>query len=412
MAETYIFNPDNDLALANGNANYLPPRSARCMASDLALLPVWYAKKGDSVLVPNSETLYYWSKTSPNYSFSSEIKIVTNIEPIPIQQVFPWGWNPALVKQIKGRGLSNEYLPSLTEMENLRRLSSRQTAVEVLREVMLNFADKHPLVGESVLCLTEKEIAHQVELHPVTILKAPWSGSGKGLRRGQGVYSPPLSGWCANTLTQQKAVVVEPLYNKVKDFAMEFYIPKDGSPIVFIGYSSFITDANGAYNGNLLTTDEAIENDLSTYIPRETLHLVRSFLQSSIKERVGTHYHGYVGVDMMIVRTSSNESTQVSSSSLSRRKEKYYLHPCVEINLRMNMGVVAHILYERYVAHGHQGRFMVDFYPTPESLKIAHQQRIEEFPLQLTSDERIHKGYLALTPIGKETQYLAWMLVE
>ena len=412
MARTYIFNPDNDLALANGDANYLSPRSARRMALDLALLPVWYANEGDSVLIPNSETLYYWSRTSSNYSFPSEIKLITNIESIPSQPLSPWGWNPALVKQMKVRGLSDKYLPNITEMEYLRRLSSRETAVEVLREVMLNLADKHPLVGESSLCLTEEEIAHQVESHPATILKAPWSGSGKGLRRGQGLYAPPLSGWCANTLIQQKAVIVEPLYNKVKDFAMEFYIPKDGSPIVFIGYSSFITDANGAYNGNLLTTDEAIENDLSTYIPRETLHLVRTFLQSCINERVGTHYHGYVGVDMMIVRTPSNEFTQASSSSLFRRKEKYHLHPCVEINLRMNMGVVAHILYERYVAHGHQGHFMVDFYPTPELLKIAHLQKIEEFPLQVTSDGRIYKGYLALTPIGKETQYLVWILVE
>ena len=114
MARTYIFNPDNDLALANGDANYLSPRSARRMALDLALLPVWYANEGDSVLIPNSETLYYWSRTSSNYSFPPEIKLITNIESIPSQPLSPWGWNPALVKQMKVRGLSDKYLHNIT----------------------------------------------------------------------------------------------------------------------------------------------------------------------------------------------------------------------------------------------------------------------------------------------------------
>ena len=42
----YVFNPDTDMALANNEENYIAPASARRMAQDLALLPIWYAQIG------------------------------------------------------------------------------------------------------------------------------------------------------------------------------------------------------------------------------------------------------------------------------------------------------------------------------------------------------------------------------
>ena len=401
MAKTYIFNPDSDLALANGDANYLPPRSARRMADDLSLLPAWYADEGDAVLIPSSDVIYYWSKTLSNNILRSEIKWITNKESLPSQPLSPWGWNAALVKQMKVRGLGDEHLPSVEEMEALRALSSRRMAVEVLKALMQNLSDTHRLIGEAAFCVTEEEIVQQVTSYPTTMLKAPWSSSGKGLRRGQGEYAPPLSGWCARTLAQQGAVVVEPLYRKVKDFAMEFYSAGNGAPLTFVGYSRFVTDANGSYEGNLLMADEEIERELSTYVSREALHSVRAMLQELIGERIGADYRGYVGVDMMVCL-------------VKRENQKWdmCLHPCVEINLRMNMGVVAHIFYERYVAKGCRGRFVVDYYPTPEALREAHRQRMEEAPLQLSPEGRICKGYLPLTPVGRETQYLVWALIS
>jgi len=401
MAKTYIFNPDSDLALANGDANYLPPRSARRMADDLSLLPAWYADEGDAVLIPSSDVIYYWSKTLSNNILRSEIKLVTNKESLPSQPLSPWGWNAALVKQMKVRGLGDEHLPSVEEMEALRALSSRRMAVEVLKALMQNLSGTHCLIGEAAFCVTEEEIVQQVTSYPTTMLKAPWSSSGKGLRRGQGEYAPPLSGWCARTLAQQGAVVVEPLYRKVKDFAMEFYSAGDGAPLTFVGYSRFVTDANGSYEGNLLMADEEIERELSTYVSREALHTVRAMLQELIGERIGADYRGYVGVDMMVCL-------------VKRENQKWdmCLHPCVEINLRMNMGVVAHIFYERYVAKGCRGRFVVDYYPTPEALREAHRQRMEEAPLQLSPEGRVCKGYLPLTPVGRETQYLVWALIS
>ena len=55
----YIFNPEHDLALASGEMNYMPPASARRMASELALLPVWYAERGSAVLASSAYNLDY-----------------------------------------------------------------------------------------------------------------------------------------------------------------------------------------------------------------------------------------------------------------------------------------------------------------------------------------------------------------
>lgn len=412
MAKTYVFNPDNDLALANGDANYLPPRTARRMAMDLAFLPAWYADEGDTVLLPDSDALYYWEKTSVCNVPHAQVEWMTQKETLPNQPLVPWGWNPALVKQMSLRGLADKHLPTQEQMRTLRHLSSRKTSVEVLEEIMRNISDKYRLVGESAYCTTEEEIARQVEAHPSTMLKAPWSSSGKGLRRGQGHYIPPLSGWCVRTLQQQGAVVVEPLYRKVNDFAMEFYSTGNGDALTFVGYSRFVTDANGAYEGNVLATDEEIERELSTYVSREALHAVCAELQASLTSRIGACYRGYVGVDMMICLTSTDKIEHAIDSHLPFEEQAYALHPCVEVNLRMNMGVVAHIFHERYVASGCRGQFMVEYFPTPEALKEAHRQRTEESPLLLDSDGRIRQGYQPLTPIGRETQYLAWVLIS
>lgn len=389
------------MALANGDANYLPPRSARRMAVDLAFLPVWYADDGDAVLIPDSAALYYWNKTLTCGASLPEIKWITDRETLPLQPFSPWGWNPALVKMLTVRGLPCDYLPGPADMEAVRQLSGRQTGAEVLEGVMQALSAAHPLTGMSVVCHTEGEIAREVERRPATMLKAPWSSSGKGLRRGQGVYAPPLSGWCVRTLLQQGSVVVEPLYNKVKDFAMEFYSSGEGESLSFVGYSSFVTDANGAYEGNRLMTDEAIEDELAAFVPRETLLAVRLALQRLIGKRVKGLYCGYIGVDMMICRISSDGEAG-----------DFRLHPCVEVNLRMNMGVVAHIFYERYVKPGCTGRFMVEYFPTPEALREAHARRLAEMPLRLSPEGRICRGYHPLTPVGRETQYLAWASVS
>ena len=50
----YVFNPENDLALASGLVNYTAPKNARKIRNDLQMLPLWIASEGDSLLVENN----------------------------------------------------------------------------------------------------------------------------------------------------------------------------------------------------------------------------------------------------------------------------------------------------------------------------------------------------------------------
>ena len=70
----------------------------------------------------------------------------------------------------------------------------------------------------------------------------------------------------------------------------------------FAGYSQFRTGGSGAYEGNLLISDAAIERNLLEYIPVEEIYKLRDRLEQELSLRFGTIYNGYLGVDMMICR--------------------------------------------------------------------------------------------------------------
>ena len=80
----------------------------------------------------------------------------------------------------------------------------------------------------------------------------------------------------------------------------------------------------------------------------------------------------------------------------------YYLNPMVEINLRMTMGMAAHMLVERYLHPESTGVMRLEYQPEPGKL-LQHIQNQQP----LTCKEgRWHKGFLALNPVTEESQYV------
>ena len=51
MQDLYLFNPDNEISIANGTNGYTPKTNISVMAGDLAFLSAYLAGKGDYVLV-------------------------------------------------------------------------------------------------------------------------------------------------------------------------------------------------------------------------------------------------------------------------------------------------------------------------------------------------------------------------
>lgn len=384
----YVFNPDNDLALANWDANYMPPESARRMAADLALLPAWYAG-GGGVLAPSAYNLAFLREAQER--FSLPVELVTEAEDLSsFDAVTPWGWNLSLRKKLLGAGVREAALPSVERLEELRLASHRRQAVEVLSRLRLGGS----FCGESAWMSRLSDCRAFVEGREACVLKAPWSGSGKGLYWCKGVFTPHIEQWCARLIERQGGVVGEPVYTKVEDFAMEFFIDGAGKT-AFAGYSLFRTGGSGAYEGNVLLPDEEIERRLAAYVPREELRHLQTLLAEQLAVRFGSVYKGYLGVDMMICRMGQG----------------HCVHPCVEINLRMNMGVVSRLLYDRFVASGRSGTFRVAYYPAAGEALREHEAMKAAFPLE-TENGRVVSGYLPLVPVSKSTRYRAWMLVE
>ena len=144
-----------------------------------------------------------------------------------------------------------------------------------------------------------EEVKAFVLSHPRALLKAPWSGSGRGIQYVSGSFTIPLEGWIRHILTTQHEVIGEPFYDKLLDFAMEFFADEWGQ-VHFIGYSLFETDKRGVYKENLLAADRVIEARISTYVSAEILHQVGRALQVELAEVIKGSYEGYLGVDMMI----------------------------------------------------------------------------------------------------------------
>ena len=179
--------------------------------------------------------------------------------------------------------------------------------------------------------------------------------------------------------------------DRVKDFAMEFYL--DHREIRFAGYSLFRTANSGAYMGNELLTDTRIEEILSRYASSELLRRLKNYLLEELSSRFPL-YRGYAGVDMMVCNTA----------------EGYKVHPCVEINARMNMGVASRVFHERFVRPGKEGMFSVDYYKKPGEALSFHREMERDHPL-VVEHEKVSSGYLPMTPVTAETRYMAYATI-
>ncbi|MEE1329370.1 MAG: hypothetical protein UHS47_12595, partial [Oscillospiraceae bacterium] len=102
-----------------------------------------------------------------------------------------------------------------------------------------------------------------------------------------------------------------------------------------------------------------------------------------------------LGVDMMIVRGEEG---------------KYLVHPCVEVNLRMNMGVVSRLLFDRFMVPEAVGRYVIEFFPQGGEALKAHEKLMSQHTLVIEGG-RVRVGYLPLVPVFEDTNYLIYVII-
>ena len=303
----YIFNPENDMALADGHPGYTPPVQIQQMRRELWWLPQWWADEED--IVWNGEE---------RLNLSDDTRIL------------PWGWSPALCHQLQQAGVQESLLPSQKELEHLRQLSHRQTAVSLLQELRSELPLDGHLAGNSVLCRSIEEAEETVNGYGEALLKSPWSSSGRGLMKTD---NPQWKAWTKRILKAQGSIVVEQFLHKVTDFALEFWL--DGkSGVEYRGLSLFYTNERGAYLGNWVAPEEQKLAWLAQYIPLQYLQEIRAWWTARLSR---FDYAGPVGIDMMLAQEG--------------------ICPCIEVNWRWTMGLVSCLVAEQ----GRYGRMVVEY---------------------------------------------------
>ena len=372
MNRITVFNPEHDLALANGSRYFIAPKNIREMARDLA--PLLDVIEGEQFLV--------------------------------------WGWDGAIKEQLLRMGIAENQLPTDAALTALRACSERKSGHHLLRAFHADFSNG-PYTGESIIAHSIDDIVSYATRHGHIVLKDPLSSSGKGLRhvniieddnenfQRDALLPSSLSkveSWANALIKRHGYLTAEPFYNKVQDFAMEFCI-RDGK-CHFIGYSLFNTNHHGRYESNLLMADEKIEDRLVQYVPHSSLHEVRDWIISHSTHIIPTEWDTtkhplYFGIDMMIVRATGNF--------------QFVLHPCVEINLRLNMGIIAHEVRRKLLVPDTEGTFHITSFPTEETTQQFHQEHTIKYP-PVYREGKIVSGYHPLTPIRHHTRHHAYII--
>lgn len=389
----YLFNPENDLALANFTPHYTAPASALTMRSNLALLPIWYCAQNSNVLINQPEAHSYLHHLQEQFHLPCFALSTQQLASLPIHTVHPWGWSPAIKRELQLDGVPEHVLPTNEQLHTIRSYSNRKNAVTILSALTRSHSD---YCGSSLYFDDISLLLHYIASHPANyVLKMPLSGSGKGLvwMRDCTLTDKQVD-WCRRVVKLQGGVVVEPILHKAIDFAMEFEIDNHHK-LSFIGYSLFQSASSGAYEGNLLLPDHAIEEKLGHYISIDLLHATQARVAAELKKHFPL-YRGTLGVDMMVCQTSPTE---------------YQLHPCVEINMRMNMGIVAHRFYRRHLGEQSQGLFAIRYFGQRGEAHLFAQAMQRSHPLHTAQHKLLH-GFLPLTPTTPTTKYLAYALVR
>ncbi len=368
----HFFYPENDLALASDRPRYTAPDNATRLRVSGQTLPMWFADPTDCFLATGVNAEWFRKINSLFGSTATPFDYNT-AETIPA----PWGWSKAARQSFVDIGFPLSSLPSDEYLEYLRDLSHRRTAARVAS--MLAASLSFPVAPPAEELNSFEAISHFVGSHPEgTILKLPWSSSGRGLVAVDSSMIDRQRPMIEGMIRRQGSVMAEPRYAKTVDFAL-LYTIKDGK-CTFDGYSLFNTERLGSYTGNVLASPDDLHKLISTNLPAGQLDKVREAL-IPILEEVAASYSGPLGVDMMSVQG-----------------QDYSFVPVVEINFRMTMGHLCHRFYDRFVVPGKRGEF---------SVRTAGAASPSGFIDVAVEDGRISSGSIDLAQPGSYFSFVA-----
>ena len=392
----YYFNPGHEVAILNGSPYYMAPSNIVKMQEDLAFLPAWYAETDGLVFV----------STQNDESFHKNLISVFGRIPSPVtpeeiaqhsnESLCLWGVSQQTLhfwEEIKEKHILNLSIPQWNELYT--KLNSREFGTACL----IRIVEQIPSIPSWLI----PQYYSSVEdidnlLHDSNdryLAKAPFSSSGRGLLwLPQNELTRTEKQILHGIIKKQRKVSIERVLDKKLDFAMEFFSDGD-SNVSFEGYSLFYTNSKGGYTGNFIGSQQEIEDKISSFVNTKELELIKDTLITILRQEVSSFYKGCIGVDMMVYEY----------------KDIYLIHPCLEINMRYNMGYLAACFSNKYLHPNSRGIFRLEFRAKNGVVLEMHNEMQKQHP-SVFSDHKLAKGYLSLCPVNETSNYWAYVVLK
>lgn len=399
IPKIHFFNPGHETAILQGIENYTPPANVQRMIKELAYLPVWYADPTDYVFTEEITSPRFFSlqpkELKPFATLISHNEIIKKGYKLPQMEATPWGLSPHschLFKRLQKEGNLDLSIPEWKDIYT--QLTHRKTAADCLEKIRELLPDM-PQPVPPKFCNKIKDIEKYLILQNAPfILKTPYSSSGRGLYwLPERKLTTKDRTWIEGAIKKQGCVSIECVLDKQQDIAMEFYSDGKGH-IQYEGLSLFSAGEKGAYTGNILGSQKYLESLLNDDL-KEQIQQLKKTISEALRQICGSIYKGYLGVDMLIYQN---------------KNEDFAIHPCIEINTRYTMGMVALRISQKYLASKARGEMSITYESKPGEAYARHCFMKKAYPLEI-EDGKIKDGYLSLCPVTKDTRYRAYILV-
>jgi len=405
LPDIYLFNPTCEYAIANGNSNWQPNQILRKMESDLSALPLFFAKKDDYVLVDRIlstefiETLQQIDIDIPNFILKNDAIKNEDFIGLPKNKLLPWGWSPSIHKFLSPikESCSAEFQqsPVFNWKPEHREITSRKFALGILKRLQstLNTDYIIPVEYTPKVCITQNDFETAIQQWGEVMIKAPWSSSGRGL---QPITKTPVHPkvWekVLGIVKEQGYATAEPLLNKVLDLAFLFELKK--GRIKYLGISNFCTNKKGQYHGNYLNgLPKTIEKRVSEFVDFIVNEIRQPIINAIENSKMAIHYEGVFGVDTLIYYDRNN---------------RIKINPCLEINVRHTMGLLA-LRLEKIIYENKKGIYRT-YYQPETSFYDFNKGMTKKYPPKIV-ENKIVSGFFALSEAAKNSLFGAYILL-
>lgn len=392
----FCLNSGNENALYHSDkVSFTHSKLVQQMRCDLSMLLAWVA--------PNPESDWVWmpqgaSKELPYYGdllppcrclFEDEAPYKLVTEPLELHL---WAPESTLIRFFARK--ASLFPNGLLLPEDIiypSCLFDRTQASLLLHSMSSEYAHLVPIICSSYAEIEEAITSFGTSSH--IVVKLPYTSSGRGVQLFQFPLSEQSRKQLCLLLNTHKQLTIEPFLNKSADYAIEYVVGEAGR-VSFVGLSHFETK-KFRYLYNHLEHPDILWRDLSERIGESRLQEVIVAHQDFIQKHIAPYYQGPVGVDMLLYRVGDGG--------------KELLHPSVEINVRSTMGLLAHLLYERYGEQGCSYKMVIQSYSQPSLALREYEAISRSYPPKSNAKGALIGGILLLTRPTLESRFLAYL---